>query len=368
MPELDNAFAGLVTDLETRGMLDSTLVIVTGEFGRTAEINVNNGRDHWPNCFSLVLAGAGVPGGQIVGESDKEGLYVKDRPVELGRDTATGRALVEGRVIHIPNVDADPEYTWKEAQRLGGFRTLLGVPMLREGAAVGVLTLTRTEAKPFTDKQIELVSTFADQAAIAIENVRLFESVETRTRELAASLQDLRTAQDRLVQTEKLASLGQLTAGIAHEIKNPLNFVNNFSSVSTELIDELQQVMATIDVGDDRRAEVAELTDMLRGNLEKVVQHGKRADSIVKNMLLHSRQGSGEHQPVDINALVEESLNLAYHGARAEKQGFNITLQRSLDPTAGKVDLSPQEITRVLLNLISNGSDQAQGRKPWRRP
>jgi two-component system, NtrC family, sensor kinase len=289
--------------------------------------------------------------------------YVKERPVELSRDTATGRALMEGRVIHIPDVEADPEYTWKEAQRLGGFRTLLGVPMLRDGVAVGVLTLMRTEARPFTDKQIELVSTFADQAAIAIENVRLFESVETRTRELAASLQDLRTAQDRLVQTEKLASLGQLTAGIAHEIKNPLNFVNNFSSVSTDLIDELQQIMATIDVGDDRRAEVAELTDMLRGNLEKVVQHGKRADSIVKNMLLHSRQGSGQHQPVDINALVEESLNLAYHGARAEKQGFNITLQRSLDPAAGKVDLFPQEITRVLLNLVSNGFYAATKRK-----
>ena len=289
--------------------------------------------------------------------------YVKDRPVELSRDTATGRVLMEGKVIHIPDAQADPEYTWKEAQRLGGFRTLLGVPMLRDGAAVGVLTLTRTEAKPFTDKQIELVSTFADQAAIAIENVRLFESVEARTRELAASLRDLRTAQDRLVQTEKLASLGQLTAGIAHEIKNPLNFVNNFSSVSAELIDELQQIMAAIDVGDDRRAEVAELTDMLRGNLEKVVQHGKRADSIVKNMLLHSRQGSAEHQPVDINALVEESLNLAYHGARAEKQGFNITLQRSFDPAAGKADLFQQEITRVLLNLISNGFYAATKRK-----
>ena len=138
------------------------------------------------------------------------------------------------------------------------------------------------------------------------------------------------------MQTEKLASLGQLTAGIAHEIKNPLNFVNNFSSLSVELIDELQETLAAVAVDDKTRAEITELSDMLRGNLEKVVQHGKRADSIVKNMLLHSRQGSGEHQPVDINALVEESLNLAYHGARAEKQGFNITLERSFDPTAGQ--------------------------------
>jgi two-component system, NtrC family, sensor kinase len=109
--------------------------------------------------------------------------------------------------------------------------------------------------------------------------------------------------------------------------------------------------------------ELPELTDTLRGNLDKVVQHGKRADAIVKNMLLHSRQGSGEHRPVDINALVEESLNLAYHGARAEKQGFNITLERSFDPAAGEIDLFPQEITRVLLNLISNGFYAATKRK-----
>jgi signal transduction histidine kinase len=221
----------------------------------------------------------------------------------------------------------------------------------------------RSEIRPFTDRQIELVTTFADQAAIAIENMRLFESVEVRTRELAASLEDLRTTQDRLVQTQKLASLGQLTAGIAHEIKNPLNFVNNFSGVSSELIDELQEALKDVSLNDKRRGEIAELMDTLRGNLDKVMQHGKRADAIVKNMLLHSREGSGEHRLADINALVEESLNLAYHGARAEKQGFNITLEKSFDPAAGEADVFPQDITRVLLNLISNGFYAAMKRK-----
>jgi signal transduction histidine kinase len=176
-------------------------------------------------------------------------------------------------------------------------------------------------------------------------------------------LEELRTAQDRLVQTQKLASLGQLTAGIAHEIKNPLNFVNNFSALSNELIDELSDALKPVAFDDKKREELDELTHMLKGNLEKVVQHGKRADSIVKNMLLHSREGSGEHRPVDVNALVEESLNLAYHGARAEKQGFNITLKRSFDPNAGEIDVFPQEITRVLLNLISNGFYAATKRK-----
>ena len=289
--------------------------------------------------------------------------YVRDVPAAPERGSATGRALLESRTIHIPDVQTDPDYTFDEGKRLGGFRTILAVPMLREGIAIGVLVLTRREVRPFTDKQIELVSTFADQAAIAIENVRLFESVQARTRELTNSLEELRTAQDRLIQTEKLASLGQLTAGIAHEIKNPLNFVNNFAAVSIELIDELQQTLQGTHLSDQARAEITELTSMLQGNLDKIVQHGNRADSIVKNMLLHARAGSGEHRSVEINALVEESLNLAYHGARAEKQGFNITLERSFDPAAGEASLFPQEMTRVLLNLISNGFYAASKRK-----
>jgi signal transduction histidine kinase len=212
----------------------------------------------------------------------------------------------------------------------------------------------------FRDNAIALDQLLAEQEQAAI---RLEQKVEQRTAELSKSLQELRTAQDRLVQTEKLASLGQLTAGIAHEIKNPLNFVNNFSSLSVELIDELQEALKGAQLEPKVAAEVSEVADLLQGNLDKIVQHGKRADSIVKNMLQHSRADGGEHRPVDINWIVEESLNLAYHGARAEKQGFNITLEKAFDPAAGKIDLFPQEITRVFINLISNGFYAATKRK-----
>jgi signal transduction histidine kinase len=188
-----------------------------------------------------------------------------------------------------------------------------------------------------------------------IERDRLEREIRAARDTAESALQNLKAAQANLIQAEKMASLGQLTAGIAHEIKNPLNFVNNFSSLSVELIAELNEVLKSASLGDNVRQEVAELTGMLKDNLEKVVQHGKRADSIVKNMLQHSREGSGEHHPADINAIVDESLNLAYHGARAEKAGFSIALQRDLDPSAGMADVYPQEMTRVLLNLISNG-------------
>jgi len=289
--------------------------------------------------------------------------YVMNYPISPGRQTVVGRVLLEGKIVHVPDVLSDPEYDFVQGQKLGSFRSVLGVPLLRQGIPIGVLLLLRHAARPFTDKQIDLVSTFADQAVIAIENVRLFEDVETRTRELAKSLEELRTTQDRLVQTQKLALLGQLTAGIAHEIKNPLNFVNNFSGISAELIDELRDTLKGIPLDDKARAEIEELADTLKSNFDKVMHHGRRADAIVKNMLQHSREGSGEHLVIDINALVEESLNLAWHGARAETQGFEIKLRQSFDPSAGEADIFPQDIRRALLNVISNGFYAATRRR-----
>ena len=172
----------------------------------------------------------------------------------------------------------------------------------------------------FAQRQIEIVQTFADQAVIAIENARLFDEVQARTQELTASLDDLSKAQDRLIQSEKLASLGQLTAGIAHEIKNPLNFVNNFSTLSRELLDELARAAreGPLDAAAARKSTSSSRRS--RPISTRSRSTASRADSIVKNMLLHAREGSGERASINVNAMVEEALNLAYHGARAESR------------------------------------------------
>ena len=406
--------------------------------------------------------------------------YYLTQPLPINRGTLSGRVVLDRRAIHIFDVLRAPEFTFWEGQKLAGFRTMLGIPLLREDALIGIFIVARTRVEPFTSKEIELATSFADQAVIAIENARLLEELRDRQAELRVTfdnmgdgvamfgvdtrlvawnqhfqrildlsnaylagrprfadffrylvargefvssdleaelsrtvedtgrklrfertrpdgrvievrqnpvpgggfvliyaditerkhaeqavrvardaaqtaLRELQTAQDRLIQTEKLASLGQLTAGIAHEIKNPLNFVNNFSELSAELVDEIDGVLEDARLDEKKRAELDEIQKLLKNNLEKVVQHGKRADSIVKNMLLHSRSGSSEHRPVEINAVLEESLNLAYHGARAEGKDFNITLERDFDPAVGVANIYPQEVTRVLLNLISNG-------------
>jgi signal transduction histidine kinase len=192
-----------------------------------------------------------------------------------------------------------------------------------------------------------------------LERERERAEAEVRAARDAAesAYRDLKAAQANLIQAEKMASLGQLTAGIAHEIKNPLNFVNNFAGLSVELLGELKETaapaLATLD--ETKRADVDDTIDLLTGNLEKIVEHGKRADHIVKSMLEHSRGGSGERREVDLNGVIEEALNLAYHGARAHDPGFNITLEREYAEGLKPIELAPQEMTRVFLNLFGNG-------------
>jgi two-component system NtrC family sensor kinase len=407
--------------------------------------------------------------------------YVRQHPIAPGRGTLVARTALEVAPVHLSDALADPEYTFHEGRRLGGYRTMLGIQLVRDENCIGVIALTRSEVRPFADKQVELVTTFADQAVIAIENARLFEELRERQAELRVTfdnmgdgvvmfgadarlvawnhnfqtildlpeaflaqrpsyadyfrylaergeysadleaelsrlnedprqvlclertrpdgrvievrrnpvpgggfvliyaditerkraeqairaardaaetaLRELQMTQASPVHAQKMAALGQLTAGIAHEIKNPLNFVNNFAGLSVELLEELKEASAraigALDPG--KRAEIAETIGMLTGNLEKIVEHGRRADGIVRSMLQHSRGGSGDWQATDLNALIEEALNLAYHGARAQDQSFEIALERDLDRDLAPVDAVPQEMTRVLLNLISNG-------------
>ncbi len=192
--------------------------------------------------------------------------------------------------------------------------------------------------------------------AIAIRKVELEGLVAERTAELIRqkeelehTLHELRATQDQLIQSEKMASLGELTAGIAHEIQNPLNFVNNFSEVSSELLEEMKEELKKGNTG-----EVTAIAEDIKQNLEKIIHHGKRADSIVKGMLQHSRSSSGIKEPTDINALADEYLRLAYHGLRAKDKSFNANLETDFDQTLGKIDVVPQEIGRVILNLLTN--------------
>jgi GAF domain-containing protein len=415
------------------------------------------------------------------------------RRVEPG--TPIDRMSRGERFVHVPDATAVPEYISSNPTsiayfELGGARSVLVVPLRKEGTILGAIVAYRQEVRPFTDKQIALLESFAAQAVIAMENARLLNEIRQRQAELRVTfenmgdgvamfdgemrlaawnmnfqqilelpddflaqrptfaeyfrymaargeyqsdeltaeigryvedpghearfertrpdgrvievrrntvpgggfvliysdvteqrhseteiraardasekaLSDLKSAQASLLHAQKMSALGQLTAGIAHEIKNPLNFVNNFATLSNELLAELKEIAApafdTLDA--DARADIDETIDMLSGNLEKIAEHGKRADNIVKSMLAHSRGSSGERQEVNLNALIDEALNLAYHGARAHDQNFNITMERDFDASLAPVELVPQDMMRVFINLIGNGFHAAHQRR-----
>jgi len=181
------------------------------------------------------------------------------------------------------------------------------------------------------------------------KNEELQRIVDERTIQLQNTIHELKSTQAQLIQSEKMASLGEFTAGIAHEIQNPLNFVNNFSEVSTELVDEMNDELDKGNITDAK-----EIADDLKQNLAKINHHGKRAGEIVKGMLQHSRSSSGKKEPTDINALTDEYLRLAYHGLRAKDKSFNATMKTEFDETIGNINITPQDMARVILNLITN--------------
>jgi len=182
-----------------------------------------------------------------------------------------------------------------------------------------------------------------------VELASLYEEIKIQKTGVESTLAELKSTQAQLIQSEKMASLGELTAGIAHEIQNPLNFVNNFSEINREMIDELQQELKSGNV-----EEAASISNDIKENEEKINHHGKRADAIVKGMLQHSRASTGKKEPTDINALADQYLRLSYHGFRAKDKNFNATMETNFDDTIGKINVIPQDIGRVLLNLFNN--------------
>ncbi len=227
--------------------------------------------------------------------------------------------------------------------------SIIYLPLISQNRILGVITIQSLQKNAYTDHHLNILQNLASYTSIALDNADAYEKLNNTVEKLNATLNDLKSTQEKLVVQEKLASLGELTAGIAHEIQNPLNFVNNFSELSTELLSEMQEEMDKKNY-DEAKSMVDDVID----NLQKILHHGKRADAIVKNMLLHSRGNTGEKIPTDINALADEYLRLSFHGLRAKDKSFNADFKLEADESIPKIEIIPQDIGRVLLNLINN--------------
>jgi signal transduction histidine kinase/heme exporter protein D len=236
--------------------------------------------------------------------------------------------------------------------------SLIYLPLVSKGKILGVITIQSYKKNAYTDYHLNLLENLAMYTAIALDNAEAY-------RQLNTTLENLKSTQQKLVTQEKLASLGALTAGIAHEIKNPLNFVNNFAEISVELIDELRENLNknSKKVSPEDAQEILDIFKDLEQNVSKINEHGKRADSIVKSMLQHSRGTSGQREDSDINQLLEETVNLNYHGMRAQDASFNIKIEKQFDPNLKKISVVPQDVSRVFLNLMNNACYAAHQKK-----
>jgi signal transduction histidine kinase len=268
------------------------------------------------------------------------GETAESRPFANG---ITEKIIINQEPLLINN-DLNAAYTKIKADVKGQMvQSYLGVPIITGSKSIGVISVQSTALQNrFDEYDQRLLSTIAANLGIAIQNAEAYQKLQ-------AALTELKAAQQQLVQSEKMASLGELTAGIAHEIQNPLNFVNNFSEVSGELLEELED-----EVKPKPDSEINDIITDLKQNLDKINHHGKRASSIVKGMLDHSRTSSGTKELTDINILADEYLRLAYHGLRAKDRSFNASFTTHLDENLPKIKVLPQEFGRVILNLINN--------------
>jgi predicted ATPase/signal transduction histidine kinase len=356
--------------------------------------------------MKIAIENAGAQKGFLILDNDgkwvieAEGVVDKDEmnvmhsiPVD-SVDSSTGVPLVSTAIINyvahtqenvvLNDATHEGQYTRDPYIIATQPKSILCAPLLNQGKLSGILYLENNlTTGAFTPKRVETLSILSAQAAISIENSRLYNQleeynrtlefrVEERTQqlqeknqELASTLKKLKATQDQIIAQEKLASLGALTAGIAHEIKNPLNFVNNFAELSAELTEELlEEIGNQKDRLDTETTEyIEEILNDLTQNVKKINEHGKRADNIVRGMLMHSGGKAGERQQTDINTLLAEYVNLAYHGMRAKDSSFNITIETHYDDTIGALNVVPQNISRVFLNVINNACYSAYEKK-----
>ncbi len=264
------------------------------------------------------------------------------------REGAMGTAAENKETLIIPDYQTWASKSTKYTKTK--VHSVMVVPLMIKDQLVGALCSVHLDkSREFNQKDVQLLNLFAPLAATAIDNARLFEKTNKLLEEAEQRTAELKTTQHQLIQQEKLASLGELTAGIAHEIQNPLNFVNNFSEVSVELVDEMNDEIAKGNLTD-----ASSIANDLKENLKKINHHGKRADAIVKGMLQHSRSSSGIKEPTNINALTDEYVRLCYHGLRAKDNTFNASIKTDFDKSIGKINIISQDIGRVVLNLITN--------------